>query len=610
MTPDREPPVSHRDRDGYLPIAQYGAIGDGASVALVGDDGAIDWLAVGNLGRPTIFGALLDTGGGRFELRPDEPFRSEQRYLPETNVLETRYWTQDGELRVVDALNAPGESLLNWTELVRRVECTRGQVAVRWSVTPRSLGGADAFCLKRHRGIVMARRGEEQVAVLSWGLGETVLTDEEVSSATVLREGESGLIAITGTVGAALPLPGRVELEHRLQSTIDRWRAWVAEGQYPSIFGEAMKRSALALRLVVMTRTGAIAAAPTTSLPERVGGDKNWDYRFCWIRDTAFTLDALIRLGYRAGVHSAFRWMIRSSSASAPKLPVLYTLDGTVPDDDEYTPDLAGYRGSRPVRFGNQAASQLQLGSYGDLFETAFLYASQGNALDPGSRHTMRGFADEVCRLWRRKDAGIWELRGDRRHYTASKMGCWAALDRAIRMVDLGELDGDRDRWDSERAHIREFVHRRCWSDERSCYTMYAGGEALDAAVLRAVPWGFFHDQEDRLRSTVRAIQTELSAGPLLYRYTGMRDEEGCFTACSFWLVHALIAIGEEEQAEAVTEAVIARATPLGLLSEEIDPDSGEMLGNYPQALSHLALISAAHRLSERRGEAGSGRVL
>ena len=465
------------------------------------------------------------------------------------------------------------------------------------------------FKLERHGDSVVARRGHLQLGLTAWGLGDVQHNGGDIWARQVLKEGDSGLVVLTGAIGAALPLPARDEVEHRLQSSIGRWRDWLAAGHYPKRWREAQRRSALALRLLVITHTGAIAAAPTTSLPERVGGDKNWDYRYCWIRDTAFTLDVLLRLGYRAEVHAAFQWMMRASQSTVPRLPVLYTLAGDVPDDDEKTPDLTGYRDSSPVRFGNAAAGQLQLGTYGDFFETAFLYASQGNVFDADTAETVAKIADEVCQLWQEKDSGIWELRGDRRHYTSSKMGCWAALDRAARLHEAGFIEGDVGHWCKERGNIREFVEERCWSPSASTYTMYPGSSELDAAVLRAVPWGFFEDKS-RLRSTIRAVKRELSAGPLLFRYSGMQDEEGCFVACSFWLVHALAEVGEQEEAERLLDSLLQYSTPLGLYAEEIDPESGQMLGNYPQALSHLALISAAHRLAEQRGEADSGRDL
>jgi GH15 family glucan-1,4-alpha-glucosidase len=367
-------------------------------------------------------------------------------------------------------------------------------------------------------------------------------------------------------------------------------------------------RSALALRLLFATQTGAIAAAPTTSLPEQIGGSKNWDYRFAWVRDSAFTLDALARLGYSELVHASFTWLSRAGREASPRIPVLYRLDATIPDEQETEVDVPGYRDSRPVRVGNAAAGQLQLGVYGDFLETAHLYVRHGNTLDATTREHLREIADHVVDVWSRPDAGMWELRDAQEHYTMSKIGCWAALDRAIRLAELDELPGDSaPEWAGAMAQIEEFVETRCWSPSLGSYTLHADRDLLDAALLRAVPWGYFERRLDRLAGTVEAIQRELADGHLVYRYTGMRDEEGAFLACSFWLVGALLAIGRRTEAQAQLARSIASANDLGLLSEQLAAD-GELLGNFPQALSHLALIDAAIRLEQDHQTTGSRR--
>lgn len=345
--------------------------------------------------------------------------------------------------------------------------------------------------------------------------------------------------------------------------------------------------------------SSAVAAAPTTSLPERVGGDKNYDYRYAWVRDAAFTLEALIRLGYREQVHASLSWLLDATKSSHPRLRPMYTLSGSVPDD-EVELLLAGYRGSQPVRSGNRAARQRQLGAYGDLMETIALYVRGGNALDGETAVRVRELADVVCASWRNEDSGMWELP-EERHYTISKVGCRAALELAVRLADDGHLEGDTDRWRHEAEAIRSFVEEECWSESRGAYALYAGSHDLDAAILRAASWHVF--DRDRLAATVEAIREELGEGPLLYRYSGMREREGAFLACSFWLVGVLVQLDRVDEASSLLTELLQLGNDLGLYSEQIDPQTGELLGNFPQGLTHLALIGAAHELEEARSE-------
>jgi GH15 family glucan-1,4-alpha-glucosidase len=588
-----------RDANGYADIAAYAAIGDGAALALVATDGGVDWLAAPSIADPPVCAALLDPErGGGVELQPDLPFTSERCYLPDTNVLETVFHTADGSVRVTDAITREEDERLAWCELARRVEGLSGRVPVRWRVHPRFGFGARDGALRVRDGVSVITDGDRQVGVFSWGAGEARAAGAAVEGRAVVAEGERALVALASTCGPALPRPSREDVERRLDLTAAAWRRWVAGGRFGGPWRDALVRSALALRLLIAP-TGAVAAAGTTSLPEQPAGERNWDYRLCWTRDTAFTLDALIRLGYRSEVHEAFAWQIGAARRTAPRLPVVSTLDGGE-SEEERELDLAGYRGALPVRSGNAAAGQLQLGTYGDLFETAFLYVREGNALDAETRGELEAAADLVCHIWRRPDSGIWELRGEQRQHTLSKMGCWAALDRALAMAHLGLLDtsGAR-RWRRERDRIRLAVERDCWSERRAAYTFCAGGDELDAGVLRAVPWGWFRPCPERLAGTVDAVRGELGAGPLLWRCSPLRGEEGAFVACSFWLVVALAELGRVDEAADLLDELVAHANDVGLYAEELDPGTGAMLGNFPQALSHLALVNAADRLRE-----------
>ena len=384
--------------------------------------------------------------------------------------------------------------------------------------------------------------------------------------------------------------------------TIDFWRSWANSRSYDGPWRDAVIRSALALKLLVHAPSGAIAAAATTSLPETLGGERNWDYRYSWPRDSAFTLDAFLALGCSPEADAYFSWLLHASQLTHPRLQVLYRLDGGTRARERELP-LAGYRGSRPVRVGNAAAPQLQLDVYGELLQTAHRYTLSGRQLDRETGRRLGEIADEVCKLWREPDAGIWEVRAEPAHFTQSKLMCWVALDCAAELAQEGQLpDAHAHQWRATAEEIREFVDSRCWSPERDSYVRAPGSRALDASLLFTALMGFRPADEARLDATIDAVREELARGPLLYRYRdqdGLSGQEGCFVACSFWLVEALARRGRREEAVALMEELLPLANDLGLYSEEIDPETGAFLGNFPQGLVHLALINAAATLAE-----------
>jgi GH15 family glucan-1,4-alpha-glucosidase len=587
--------------DGYAPIESYAAIGDGRTVALVASDGTIDWLPLPAIDGTTIFGALLDPErGGSFKLAPLDPYEVERRYLPETNMLETTFTTDDGVATVTDALTLQEGGQLSWIELVRRIQGRRGKVRFRYELEPRCDFGRADTTIRRRRDALVATGGAHALAFRAWDAGEPSSNDETIYGELETSRRSDGWLVCTCVERQPIPLPPRREIEVRFQRTAEAWQRWVGFHQYEGDWRQAVDRSVLALKLLIYAPTGAMAAAPTTSLPERIGGDQNWDYRFAWIRDTAFVLDALGDLGYREQVHASLSWLLGASEATHPRLEPFFRLDGSVPRAETQL-ELAGYRRSRPVRAGNGASGQLQLGTYGDLMATVALYVENGNTLDEETGIRLAETADHVCRIWQNEDSGIWELH-EPRHYTISKINCWVALDRALRLAAAGEApDRHADRWREECERIRAFVDERCWSESLQSYSFYVDSDELDASLLLAVRVGYPAATDGMgLSSTVDAIRRGLTAGgPLLYRYSGQHDKEGAFVACSFWLAEALARLGRLGEARETMDLLIALANDVGLYAEEIAPQTGAFLGNFPQGLSHLSLINAVAAIAK-----------
>lgn len=589
--------------EGYAPIRDYAAIGDGRTVALVARDGAIDWLCLPDLDSPSVFGALLDAErGGSFELRPSVPFEVERRYQPGTNVLETTFHTQGGAVRVVDAMTLAGPGLTPLRELARRVEGLAGRVSLRWSVEPRFGYAEAATRVERRLGMPVATCGATALAVQCWNVPDAVTDIGAVAGTVDVRAGESALIALSIAHQEPLVFSTRDQVEGRIDATSRGWAGWSMARGYDGPWRDAVIRSALALKLLVHAPSGAVAAAATTSLPEDIGGERNWDYRFCWVRDSAFTMDAFLGLGCTADARAYFWWLMHASQLTHPRVRVLYSLNGGA-----HTPErvlrLCGYRGSRPVRIGNAAAAQLQLDTYGELFQTAWLYAASGRRLDNDIARHLAGMADLVCRMWRRPDAGIWEVRSRVEHFTQSKMMCWVALNRARDLAERGLIpDGHVQRWIRDAQSIHDFVETRCFSHAKHSYVRHEGSDEVDASLLLGILLSYGDPSTDRWAGTIDAVRRELQNGPFVRRYTGedgLGGSEGAFLTCSFWLAEALARGGRLDEAVALMGELVALANDVGLYAEEIDPATGAFLGNVPQALSHLALINAALAVAE-----------
>lgn len=582
--------------DGYLPLAHYGALGDGRSIALSGADGSIDWWCVPNMDSAPFFDRLLDAEqGGRFVLQPDEPFDVERRYLDDSNVLETIFTTPDGRARLTESMNSGTAGRLPWAELARRVEGLDGSVRFNLVMKPgrrgntvspyrSTIGGRDVL----HVEHVMALFIHSEEIRVEW-------SDEGITGEVVVLVGERRTVAVVAGRNEPLVTPSIEEVDERIDVSDEAWRVWCKGVRFQGQDRPAFLRSALALKLLLYSPSGAIAAAATTSLPESIGSDKNFDYRYAWVRDAGYSIKAFLTAGLQAEAKAALTWLLDQLRHAGTK--VVYTLDGhAVPDVQEL--DVAGYRGSQPVVTGNAATTQRQHGVYGDIFETASYFVGSGNILDSASAQLLSHLADECADRWRTPDAGMWELL-DEQHYTMSKISCWQALAHAVELVDQGQLPTTcRDRWSRERDRIAAWVEAECWSEQKQAFVMYPGSDKLDASLALAVRFGF--NGRERLLQTLDAIDRELGVGPFHYRYSGMQEEEGCFLACSFWMVAARAQLGFRAEARERFDRLTADLSHgHGVLAEMVDPATGAFLGNLPQGLSHLSHLMALSVLQD-----------
>lgn len=578
---------------GFAPIEAYAAIGDGRTVALVATDGRIDWWPLPTVDAPPVFSSLVSEDGGVLRLAPrDARWSCSRRYVHRTNVLETTYTTGSGIATVVDSLNTSSTGQLPWVELARVVEGVQGNVELEWEVVPGSQFRTARPWGETVRGVPVLHVGDQTLGIVVTGAAEAHLEGTRAHGRIATSPGSRHVLAVVATDDEPLFLPTAARIAKRSGETVRWWRSWDERVRYDGPWQEAVRRSALVLKLLTFGATGAILAAPTTSLPEAIGGERNYDYRFAWVRDMAFAIGAMRRLDVEEEVHASLSWLLDTVRRTAPDVHVFYTLDGKVADVEDEVVPVSGYRGSRPVRSGNRAEHQTQLESFGALFDPVWAYVEEGNQLDERTSSRLARCADRVCDIWTHPDAGLWELT-EARQYTASKVGCWTALDRAVRLAAAGQLPcHHRRRWEAERDEVAEWVREHCWSPTKRAYTFYAGTDDLDAAVLLSARIGF--DRGDRMRSTIDALKKELARGPLMYRYSGMAGEEGAFLACSFWLVEGLALTGQVDEASTLMDELCSLANDVGLYSEEMDPSTKAMLGNFPQALTHLALVNAA----------------
>ena len=466
-----------------------------------------------------------------------------------------------------------------------------------WELNPGFDFGAKRFRLGRRAGVPVATCGNDALALCSWSGGEPEVSRGSISGRFEASPGHQGLFALVAAHQEPLILPAQSQVEARLAATAAMWRSWSARLQAAGPWAAEVVRSSLALKLLVHAPSGAIAAAATTSLPETIGGARNWDYRFCWVRDSALVLNALLRLGCAAEADAYFWWLMQASQLTHPRLRVLYRLDGGARTPEQALA-LRGYRDSVPVRVGNAAAGQLQLDTYGDLLQAAWLYARSGRPIDADIAHRLAETADLVCRIWTEPDAGLWEVRSQPQHLTQSKMMCVIAVERACQLAQAGHLPAKHAaRWADTGAAIREFIETNCWSDTKASYVRHSGSDELDASVLLGTIFGYGPPGDERLYHTVEAVRRELAHGPFVFRYSGedgLAGQEGAFLTCSFWLAEALALHGRRAEAVELMDRLVGTGSDVGLFAEEVDPVTGEFLGNLPQGLTHLSLINAA----------------
>jgi GH15 family glucan-1,4-alpha-glucosidase len=599
----------------YLPIENHGVIGDLSTVALVGTNGSIDFMCLPKFDSPSVFASLLDDRrGGRFQLAPLlEGAREKQLYLPDTCILLTRFLATGGVAEVSDFM--PIESASGGHAVVRRAKTVRGEVRFRMVCQPRFDYARMSHTVERTTdGMRFISAGSPAMALR---LRASVPLREEAGAAVAeftLRADEYAWFVLEQSLpGDDTPSAAPDYVAEAFKQTVVFWRRWVARSSYRGRWREMVNRSAITLKLLTSHAHGSIVASPTFGLPERLGGERNWDYRYTWIRDASFTLYGLMRLGYTEEAAAFMRWVEARCEELEPdgSLQIMYGIDGRHELGEENLAHLEGYMGSAPVRIGNAAYGHLQLDIYGELMDAIYLYDKYGDAISYDLWRNIVRFIEWVCRHWRESDESIWEVRGGRREFLYSRVLCWAAIDRAVRLAQKRSFPAPLSRWHDVRDEIHNDIFTHFWDAKRQAFAQSKGSTALDAAALLMPLIRFISPTDPRWVSTLRAIEQDLVSDSLVYRYRlgdgfsdGLVGDEGTFSMCSFWYVECLSRLGDLEQARYYFEKMLGYANHLGLYGEQLG-HRGEHLGNFPQAFTHLALISAAFDLDRRLSAAG-----
>ncbi|MCY7395329.1 MAG: glycoside hydrolase family 15 protein [Nocardioides sp.] len=610
---------SGTDADGWLPIADHGLIGDLRTCALVGTDGSIDWFCAPRFDSPSIFGSILDQEkGGSWQIKPaGDLTRTQQYYFPESNILVTRFLTEHGVSELHDfmpLLKAHDEA--HRQRVVRRVVTVRGTAELEMRLAARPDYGATRPVLEQlEDGIRIADD------VVHLGLSadvDLVIDGDDVTASLSMSEGDVAIFVLDVLdPDEDLVVLDAADVGRLFDQTADFWRGWLSRSTYTGRWRERVNRSALVLKLMCHEPTGGVIASPTTSLPEHIGGTRNWDYRYVWVRDAAFSLYALLRLGFTDEAAAFVRWLSerlgeQSETPGADDhalgpLRVLYDLDGNVPTQENELDHLSGYRGSRPVRVGNAAVEQLQLDIYGELIDSVYLFNKYGSGISHEAWADLTRIVEWLMQHWDDADAGMWEIRDEPRHHTTSLLMVWVALERMMRIARQRGLPGDLTRWAEARDKAYHRIMDDCWDEEIGAFVQHVGADVLDAGVLLMPMVKFVAPDDPRFLSTLAAIEDRLVSDSLVFRYDheqsgdGVDGEEGTFSLCSFWYVEALTRTGRLEEARLALEKMFTYANHLGLYAEQVGLN-GEQLGNFPQAFTHLSLISAALNLDRSLG--------
>ncbi|MFJ9582645.1 glycoside hydrolase family 15 protein [Streptomyces acidicola] len=599
------------------PIGDYALLSDCRSAALVSRSGSVDWLCLPRFDAPAVFARLLDPGGGHFAIRPDGEFEASRAYVSQTMALETTFVTASGTAVLTDAMavgrNERGHDLGAGSPgvLLRRLVCTDGEMEVEVSYAPRPEYGLVHPILEAVPGGLAARGGAVQLLLSA----PAAFQVEEATATAHLHLAARQMVVFALQHGQMWDPPlaawGADQIDGRLEDTLDGWRSWSAIHQtYKGRWRDLVLHSGRVLQALTFAPTKAIVAAPTTSLPESVGGERNWDYRYTWVRDASLTMDAL---WVAACPHEASQFFTFLAYAAASELrrgldlQIVFGIGGERDLSERELPHLAGWRDSRPVRVGNGAWTQRQLDVYGELLDAAQRLAGQLAELGPATRRFLAAAADTAAGRWTEKDQGIWEVRGEPRDFLYSKLMCWVALDRAIALAPELSSEHRVEGWTAARDEIRAAILDHGWSEQAGAFTQAFGSDRLDASNLMLAITGFLPGHDPRMKATIDATAAHLTDGRgLVYRYLandGLAGEEGTFLLCTFWLAHAQALAGEVDQAAATFERAVAAINDVGLLAEEVDVPSGKMIGNFPQAFSHIGLINAAWAITQAQGE-------
>lgn len=596
----------------YPAISDYAVIGDCRIAALISRDGAVEWLCLPHFSGESVFATILDRHkGGHFSIRPSQPYRVSRRYINNSNVLETTFVTDSGKVRLTDCIPILVESqfsnkLQPQRELLRRIEGITGCVDMQIEFMPRPAYGQRHVTLRPRDALGWQCKFGNQSLNLHTNMAlQCTNNNASLGGQVAVRAGDHYDLSLSYTkhdINVVVPVGEESRL--RQQATSNWWQRWVTQSSYKGCYQEQVHRSILTLKLLTYGLSGALIAGPSTSLPGKIGGVRNWDYRYCWIRDATLTLRAFFDLDFIAEGEAFLGWMLHATRRTWPRLRVAYDVYGETHLHESTLSGLAGYRHSQPVRIGNAAGEQHQLDVYGEIIAAAYEYVLRGGKLDRSEARLLQGFGKLICAEWRKPDQGIWEARDAPRHYTHSKLMCWVGLDRLLQMDNNGMLRIPGQEFETERDAIAEFIETRCFDPNSGTYLTAANCYEVDASLLLLARHGFLEATNARMRATYERIQTVLGAGALLYRFPEGFDDflppgEGAFLITSFWAVEYLVLAGEISAARERFEALLEYANDLGLFAEEADPATGMALGNFPQAFSHTGLINAALLLAD-----------